>query len=122
MSRAEDATVYSSDQGRVCPHCGLSTKRCVCRANPRKGATAPSGDGIVRVGRESKGRRGKTVSLVSGVALAEDELRQLAKELKQVCGTGGSLKAGIIEIQGDHRDKLVAELESRGFEVKRSGG
>jgi translation initiation factor 1 len=120
MSRRDDATVYSTEHGRVCPHCGLAKKRCVCRSNPRK--AAPTGDGIVRVGRESKGRKGKTVTVVSGVLLPDDELRDLARELKQICGTGGALKAGIIEIQGDHRDKLVTELESRSFKVKRSGG
>ncbi len=80
------------------------------------------GDGIVRVRREVKGRRGKTVTTISGTALPEDELRSLAGELKRRCGTGGSTKDGVIEIQGDHRDALVADLESRGYTVKRAGG
>ena len=80
------------------------------------------GDGIVRVRRETKGRGGKTVTTVSGVALASDALRDLAKELKQRCGTGGAVKDGVIEIQGDHRTPIVAALEERGYEVKLAGG
>jgi len=87
-------------------------------AAPRR----PRGDGIARVRRETKGRGGKTVTTISGIELASDALRDLATELKRRCGTGGSVKDGVIEIQGDHRDVLVAELEKRGYEVKRSGG
>ena len=83
---------------------------------------APRGDGIVRVRRETQGRGGKTVTTVSGVGLAEDALRELAGELKRRCGTGGSVKDYVIEIQGDHRDTVVAELEKRGYTVKRAGG
>ena len=82
---------------------------------------AKQSDGIVRVGRSTKGRRGKVVSTVTGVPLEEDALAALAGELKRRCGTGGALKEGVIEIQGDHRDTLVAELEQRGYRVKRSG-
>ena len=119
-----DRTVYSSTHGRVCPHCGLPSKRCQCRANPRgAGRDAESaGDGIARVRREKKGRGGKTVTTVSGIALPEGELRDLAKTLRRSCGTGGTLKDGVIEIQGDHADKIVAALEERGMKVKRSGG
>lgn len=116
--RRGDRTVYSSESGRMCPLCGRPAARCVCRANPR----APSGDGIVRVRREVKGRRGKTVTTVSGVPLPDAELRALAAELKRRCGTGGSSKDGVIEIQGDHREVLVAELETRGYSVKLAGG
>lgn len=76
----------------------------------------------MRVRREVKGRGGKTVTAIDGVGLAEDALRELAGELKRRCGTGGSVKDGVIEIQGDHRDVLVAELEARGYSVKRAGG
>ena len=89
------------------------------------GATAPRrarGDGVVRVRRETKGRGGKTVTSVSGVELASDGLRALAKELKQRCGTGGAIKNGVIEIQGDHRTTIVAALEQRGYDVKLAGG
>jgi translation initiation factor 1 len=102
----------------MCPDCGMTADQCVCRKNPR----VPRGDGVVRVRREVKGRRGKTVTTVSGVPLPDSELRNLAAELKRRCGTGGSFKDGVIEIQGDHRDALVGELEERGFTVKRAGG
>ncbi len=118
MSRRDDSRlVYSSRRGRVCPHCGMAQAKCVCRSSPR----APRGDGVVRVRRETKGRKGKTVTTISGVPLPSDELRQLATELKRLCGSGGSATEGVIEIQGDHRDALVPELESRGYTVRRAG-
>jgi translation initiation factor 1 len=83
---------------------------------------APRGDGIVRVRRETQGRGGKTVTTVSGVGLPEAELRELAGELKRRCGSGGSVKDYVIEIQGDHRDAVVQELERRGLTVKLAGG
>ena len=113
-----ERTVYSTGQGRICPLCGMPAAKCVCRSSPR----APRGDGVVRVRREVQGRNGKTVTSISGVPLAEAELRELASQLKRRCGTGGSAKDGVIEIQGDHRDALVAELVSRGYTVKRAGG
>ncbi|MCP5042712.1 MAG: translation initiation factor Sui1 [bacterium] len=120
--RSNDGLVYSSEHGRICPHCGLPTKRCQCRANPRLREQVPDGDGIVRVRRETKGRKGKTVTTLTGILLPESELKQLAKELKRRCGGGGAVKDGVIEIQGDHRDVLVEELERRDFKVKRAGG
>jgi len=107
----------------MCAHCGLPSKRCVCRKNPRK--TQPdlaSGDGIVRVRREKKGRKGKTVTTLTGISLPEADLKVLAKELKRRCGGGGSVKDGVVEIQGDHCDVLIEELERRDFKVKRTGG
>ena len=77
---------------------------------------------MVRVRRETKGRRGKTVTTISGAPLTPDALKELAAELKRRCGTGGSARDGVIEIQGDHRDVLVEELEARGYTVKRAGG
>ncbi|MBM4197050.1 MAG: stress response translation initiation inhibitor YciH [Gammaproteobacteria bacterium] len=82
----------------------------------------PKGDGIVRVGRQTQGRKGKGVTVVSGVPLAGAELELLATELKRRCGSGGTVRDGSIEIQGDHRDLLVAELGKRGWTVRRSGG
>jgi translation initiation factor 1 len=82
----------------------------------------PRGDGIVRVGRETKGRKGKGVTVITGVPLAGDALRELAGDLKRSCGSGGTLRDGVIEIQGDHRDRLVEELQRRGYRVKRAGG
>jgi len=88
----------------------------------RKKKAGPAGDGTVRVRRETKGRKGKCVTVVSGIPLHPDGLQALARELKQKCGTGGTVKDGVIEIQGDHRDAIVAELAERGHEAKRSGG
>ncbi len=106
----------------MCPHCRLPSKRCVCRKNPRASDPTAAGDGIVRVRREKKGRKGKTVTTLSGIALPETELKDLARDLKRRCGGGGAVKDGVIEIQGDHCDVLVEELEKRDFKVKRAGG
>jgi len=108
-SRERDRLVYSSAGGRVRPPDSEAPRR-------------PRGDGIVRVRRETQGRGGKTVTTIAGVPLADDALAALAGELKRRCGTGGTAKDGVIEIQGDHRDRLVAELEQRGYTVKRAGG
>ena len=110
--------VYSTDKGRVCSGCGWPQTRCRCTREP----TAAPRDGVVRVARETKGRRGKGVTIVTGVPLAAAELRDLAKTLKKKCGSGGTVRDGVIEIQGDHRDRLVCELEARGWTVKRAGG
>jgi translation initiation factor 1 len=110
--------VYSSEGGRICPGCSRPVAECSCRAKTGR----PAGDGIVRVLRETKGRGGKTVTLVTGVPLDEAGVKNLAGELKKRCGSGGTLKDGVIEIQGDHRDLLVGELERRGYKVKRAGG
>ena len=87
-----------------------------------KAPRAPRGDGIVRVRRETSGRGGKTVTTIDGVPLASDALAQLAGELKRACGTGGTVRDYVIEIQGDHRDQLVALLEAKGYVVKLAGG
>jgi translation initiation factor 1 len=109
--------VYSTDSGRHCPHCSQPMDTCSCKAN-----LLPEGDGIARVRRESKGRGGKTVTTISGVPLAFDALTTLVSALKKRCGCGGALKDGVIEIQGDHVDLLLAELSARGFKAKKSGG
>ena len=120
--RRDGATVYSSEHGRMCPHCGLPTARCVCRANPRgRPAEATAGDGVVRVRREKKGRGGKTVTTATGIPLPAAELRDLAKALRRRCGSGGTVKEGVVEIQGDHVETLVGALEEHGFRVKRAG-
>jgi translation initiation factor 1 len=87
-----------------------------------KPATAQSGPARVRVGREVAGRSGKGVSVVQGLPLGLTELEELATQLKRLCGAGGAVKKGVIEIQGDHRDRLVAELRKLGYDAKRSGG
>jgi len=119
MKNSSSSLVYSSESGRICPKCTKPISRCICR---KQATTAPVGDGVVRVGRETKGRKGKGVTLINGVPLPPDELKKLAKELKQKCGTGGTLKDGVIEIQGDHRDVLIELLKAKGWTVKRSGG
>jgi translation initiation factor 1 len=111
--------VYTSEHGRICPGCGKPAAQCACSKEKKK---QPAGDGIVRVRRESKGRGGKTVTVVTGVPLECEALKALAQELKRRCGTGGTVKEGAIEIQGDHADALLAELLRRGFTAKRAGG
>ena len=119
MKNTNSRLVYSSESGRICSKCKKPIAGCACI---KMAATPPSGDGVVRVGRETKGRKGKGMTLITGVPLPNDELKKLAKELKQKCGTGGTLKDGVIEIQGDHRDTLIEMLKGRGWTVKRSGG
>lgn len=109
--------VYSTDAGRLCPECSQPLAACICSKT-----AIPEGDGIARVRRESKGRGGKTVTTITGVPLAEAELKELASALKRRCGTGGALKDGVIEIQGDHVQLLLDELVKRGFKAKKSGG
>ena len=111
--------VYSTDRGRMCPECENPADQCVCK---QASSNIPAGDGIVRVGRETKGRKGKAVTLITGVPLSAAELKRLARELKARCGSGGTVKDGTIEIQGDHRDKLTEVLRSKGWVVKQSGG
>lgn len=109
--------VYSTETGRHCPNCGQPIANCTCKKAPLE-----IGDGIVRLRRETKGRGGKTVTTVSGITLAEEALKELTTALKRRCGTGGTLKQGTIEIQGDHVEILLLELTHRGFKVKKSGG
>jgi translation initiation factor 1 len=110
--------VYSTDLGRTCPTCRQSKGNCICK----KSFAVPAGDGVARVSRSSKGRGGKTVTLVQGLALDEATLSQLGKQLKAACGTGGTVKEGVIEVQGDHRELVMRLLTSQGFTVKASGG
>ena len=118
-STSNDATlVYSSELGRICPGCGNPVKSCTCKKN----GAPPAGDGVVRVRRESKGRGGKTVMVITGLPLEEDALAKLAGELKKTCGCGGTAKNGVIEIQGDRADTIMAELAKRGYQAKRAGG
>ena len=119
MKNNSSRIVYSSESGRFCHKCNRPVTGCICRKSV---SSAPAGDGVVRVGRETKGRKGKGMTLITGVPLPIDELKKLAKELKQKCGTGGTLKDSVIEIQGDHRDVLIEILKAKGWTVKRSGG
>ena len=110
--------VYSTEAGRMCPGCRQPVAQCMCKQNK----PLPAGDGIVRVSRETKGRGGKAVTLVKGVALDEAALEQLGKQLKAACGSGGTVKDGVIEVQGDHVERVMTALQKLGHKVKRAGG
>ena len=114
--------VYSTESGKICPSCQKPVSECACKKKKSRSQTNIKYDGIIRVQREVKGRKGKTVTTVSAFQLADDELERLATQLKRHCGTGGSVKDGVIIIQGDHRDTLASELEKRGFKAKIAGG
>ena len=116
--RRENPTVYSTQTGRICPKCGRPVDSCICKKQP----SHPQGDGIVRIQRDSKSRKGKTVTLITGIALNDEALHTLASELKRLCGSGGAVKEGVIEIQGDHRETLLEVLNKRGFKAKLAGG
>lgn len=114
--------VYSTETGRICPVCGKPAKKCVCKAKKSKPRTDIKFDGIIRIKREIKGRKGKTVTSISGFQEGTDDLKQIAKKLKSQCGSGGSIKDGIIIIQGDHRKTIQGELQKQGYQVKLAGG
>lgn len=115
--------VYSTESGRICPSCGHPTTKCTCKKKKIvKKLSKYTDDGIVRIRREVKGRKGKTVTAIFGVPLNDKQLKQFAKILKQKCGTGGSVKDGVVIIQGDHREMLLNEIEKQGYIVKLAGG
>jgi translation initiation factor 1 len=110
--------VYSTESGRLCPDCHQAIAQCICgKTRPR-----PAGDGVVRVSRESKGRGGKQVTLVKGLPLDDAALQALGKQLKSACGSGGTVKDGVIEIQGEHIERLLELLAKQGWKAKRAGG
>ena len=117
---ADARVVYTTGGGRLCPGCGQPAAACRCARVVAVRPAAPAA--AVRVARQTQGRRGKGVTVVSGLGLAPAALEALARELKQRCGSGGRVVAGTVEIQGEHRDLLVAELARRGIAAKRSGG
>ena len=117
-SSSEGGIVYSTGIGRRCPNCQRAIAECVCkRGTPGKVSSGP-----VRVSRETQGRKGKGVTIITGLGLAQDALEALATELKKRCGSGDGVVEGRIEIQGEHRDRLVEELARRGIGAKRAGG
>lgn len=109
--------VYSTDNGRMCPVCRQPVAACQCASAKQK----PVSDGIVRVSRETKGRAGKGVTLIKGLGLDDAALAALGKQLKTACGSGGTVKEGVIEVQGDHCERVFELLKARGLAVKRSG-
>ena len=111
--------VYSTDSGRMCPTCRQPLAACTCKTQARAPA---AGDGIVRVSRETKGRGGKAVTLVRGLALDDAALAALGKLLRSACGAGGTLKDGVLEVQGDHCERVLEVLAKEGWKVKRAGG
>ena len=111
--------VYSTDHGRMCPQCDQPISACRCAS---EGKSPPPGDGVARIRFESKGRNGKAVTTVSGLQLTKESLEKLAKDLKKRLGTGGTVKDFTIEIQGDQRDQIEAELTKAGIKYKRAGG
>jgi len=111
--------VYSTEAGSLCPECQKPIAKCSCKEDKRK---VVLGSGAVRVRRETKGRGGKTVTTISGLAMNTPQLEALLKDLKRTCGAGGALKEGVVEIQGDHCDLILQQLAKRGISAKRAGG
>ena len=117
-SLAAGGLVYSTESGRMCPACRQAIALCVCKQTQLPVKT----DGIVRVGLDSKGRGGKCVTVIKGVPLGSTALALLGKQLRSVCGSGGTTKDGVIEVQGDHCATVALALEKLQFKVKRVGG
>ncbi len=113
--------VYSTETGKICSLCQKTVSECTCKKKKSRSQTNIKYDGIIRVQREVKGRKGKTATTVSGFQINADELTNLATQLKRRCGTGGSVKDGVIIIQGDHRETLLSELKKRDYTVKLAG-
>lgn len=109
--------VYSTESGRMCPDCLQPASACACSAK-----AVILGDGVVRVSRQTKGRGGKSVTVVKGLALDAIALAQLGKQLRTACGSGGTVKDGVIEVQGDHCDLIMKALTEQGHQPKRAGG
>jgi translation initiation factor 1 len=109
--------VYSTEFGKSCPACGKPLVQCVCRNSKLQ----IKNDGIVRMRLETKGRKGSGMTVVTGIPLDEQYLKKLASQLKQKCGSGGTVKSGVLEIQGDQRVLIAEELAKLGYKVKYSG-
>jgi translation initiation factor 1 len=113
-----NSPVYSTEYGEMCPECSKSIPLCECT----KKKNIAQGDGVIRVSRDTKGRNGKCVSLITGLVLGDEALKAISKKMKQKCGSGGTVKEGVIEIQGDHRELIVSELKKMGYTAKKTGG
>lgn len=118
--------VYSTETGRICPKCEKPAADCTCKkkkpATFNKSQSGCPDDGIVRIRREIKGRKGKTATVIIGMPLDDNDLKQFVKQLKQRCGAGGSVKDGAIIIQGDHRQTILDEIKKQGYNAKIAGG
>lgn len=112
MPKSESRTVWSSDRGNL-------RKQQVPSRNVK---SLPPQQQVVYLRRDSKGRGGKTVTLIKNFVLSEEDMKALAKKLKQICGSGGTVKDDVIEIQGEHRDKIAEALTQIGYKVKIAGG
>jgi len=110
--------VYSTETGKICPECLQPKANCSCRQKKIN----YSGEGSIRIRREVKGRRGKTMTVISGIPLQNKELSALATILKQKCSSGGSVKDGLVLIQGNHVQTIIDILRKQGYSVKQSGG
>ena len=121
---AAGGLVYSTDSGRMCPTCRRPLASCSCKANAAKTSqnAVAAAKRSVTVWRETKGRAGKGVTVVRGLALDDTALTALGKQLKTMCGSGGTVKDGVIEVQGDHAERVMQALQAQGFAVKRAGG
>ncbi len=121
MSQPGSRPVYSTDSGRICPDCARTTSACSCKKGDATGSPLHA-DGKVRLRRETSGRKGKGVTLVDGLGMDQQALKATAKKLKAHCGSGGSVKDGVIEIQGDQREAIKAWFEKQGYRCKIAGG
>lgn len=113
--------VYSTDAGRMCPDCRQPAASCICKAQAQTQHLSKT-DGVVRVSLQTKGRGGKSVTLVKGLPLDAEGLAALAKQLRNACGSGGTVKDGVVEVQGDHVATVMAALQKQSYVVKRAGG
>lgn len=109
--------VYSTDAGRMCPECRQAIASCTCKVK-----APPKTDGVVRISLQTKGRGGKSVTHVVGLPLDALALAALARQLRAACGSGGTAKDGVVEVQGDHVLTVMAALQKQGYTVKRAGG
>jgi translation initiation factor 1 len=117
MKSKSGGLVYSTDSGRMCPVCRQPVADCTCKAQ-----AMPQTDGVVRVSLQTKGRGGKSVTLVKGLPLDAAALAVMGKQLRSACGSGGTVKDGVVEVQGDHVATVMAALQKQGYTVKRAGG
>src|SRR5262245_30155952 len=118
-SSSKGGLVYSTESGRMCPGCRQPIALCACGQAAK---TTPVGKSAVRVSRETEGRGGKSVTLVKGLPLDAAALTLLGKQLRTACGSGGTVKDGVIEVQGDHCDRILELLKKHGHDAKRAGG